>query len=65
MDNPICPIDFRYGRKEIKEIFGEKSKLQHLLDVEAALARAHAKVGNIPKKDADEISKKASIKLWR
>ncbi len=63
MDNPICPIDFRYGRKEIKEIFGEKSKLQYLLDVEAALAGAHAKVGNIPKKDADEISKKASIKF--
>lgn len=62
MDNPVCPIDFRYGRREIKEIFGEKSKLQHLLDVEAALARAHADVGNISKKDADEISKKASIK---
>ena len=62
MDNPICPIDFRYGRKEIKEIFGEKNKLQYLLDVEAALARAHANVGNISKKDADEISKKASIK---
>jgi adenylosuccinate lyase len=62
MDNPICPIDFRYGRKEIKEIFGEISKLQYLLDVEAALARAHAEVGNISKKDAVEISKKASIK---
>ena len=62
MDDPVCPIDFRYGRKEIKEIFGETSKLQHLLDVEAALARAHAKVGNIPKKDATEISKKASVK---
>jgi len=62
MDNPICPIDFRYGRKEIKDIFGEKSKLQFLLDVEAALAKAHAEVGNISKKDADEISKKASIK---
>ena len=62
MDDPVCPIDFRYGRKEIKEIFGETSKLQHLLDVEAALARAHAKVGNIPKKDAAEISKKASVK---
>ena len=61
MDNPVCPIDFRYGRKEIKEIFGEKSKLQYLLDVEAALARAHADVGNISKKDADEISKKASV----
>ena len=63
MDNPVCPIDFRYGRREIKEVFGEKSKLQYLLDVEAALARAHAKIGNIPKKAADEISKKASVKF--
>ena len=63
MDNPVCPIDFRYGREGLKEIFGEKSKLQYLLDVEAALARAHAKVGNIPKKAADEISKKASVKF--
>ncbi len=63
MDNPVCPIDFRYGRKEIKEVFGEKSKLQYLLDVEAALARAHAEVGNIPKKAADEISNKASVKF--
>lgn len=62
MDNSVCPIDFRYGREEIKGIFGENSKLQYLLDVEAALARAHAKVGNIPKTAADEISKKASTK---
>ena len=62
MDDLICPIDFRYGRKETKEVFDEQSRLQYLLDVEAALARAHAKVGNIPKKVADEISKKASIK---
>ena len=61
MDNAICPIDFRYGRNEIKDIFSEKSKLQYLLDVEAALARAHAEVGNIPKAAADEISKKASV----
>ncbi len=60
-DNPVCPIDYRYGRDEVKQIFGEQSKLQYLLDVEAALARAHASVGNIPQKAADEISKKATI----
>lgn len=63
MDDPICPLDYRYGRKELKEIFGETRRLQFLLDVEAALARAHAKFGNIPKSAADEISKKASIKF--
>jgi adenylosuccinate lyase len=62
MENPVCPLDFRYGRKEIKDVFGETSKLQYLLDVEAALARAHAAVGNISKKAADEISKKATVK---
>ena len=62
MENPVCPLDFRYGRKEIKDVFGETSKLQYLLDVEAALSRAHAAVGNISKKAADEISKKATGK---
>jgi len=59
--DPVCPLDYRYGRKELKEIFGEKCRLQFLLDVEAALARAHAKIGNIPQEDADEISRKATV----
>ena len=62
MENPVCPLDYRYGRKELKDIFGETRRLQYLLDVEAALARAHEKVGNIPKVAADEITRKASIK---
>jgi adenylosuccinate lyase len=63
MENPVCPIDYRYGRRELKEIFGEERRLQFLLDVEAALARAHASIGNIPKSAADEISRKASVKF--
>jgi adenylosuccinate lyase len=63
MDDPVCPLDYRYGRKELKEIFGETRRLQYLLDVEAALVRAHAKVGNIPKSAAEEINKKATTKL--
>jgi len=62
MENPVCPLDFRYGRKEMKEVFGETRRLQFLLNVEASLARAHAAVGTISKKTADEISKKASVK---
>jgi|Deesub1362A_J573_1020465.scaffolds.fasta_scaffold00350_3 adenylosuccinate lyase len=58
---PIHPIDFRYGSPEMKAIFEEESRLQKLLDVEAALARAHKKVGNIPKEAADIISKNATV----
>ncbi len=36
-----------------------------MLDVEAALARAQAKVGDIPTRDAETISKKASIRNVR
>jgi len=63
MDDPVCPLDYRYGRKAQIQIFGEKKRLQYLLDVEAALARAHAKVGNISQKTADEITKKANSKF--
>jgi adenylosuccinate lyase len=43
------------------EIFEEENRLQRMLDVEAALAWAHAEVGNIPRKDAEKIAKTASI----
>lgn len=60
--DPVCPLDYRYGREELKDVFGETQRLQFLLDVEAALARAHANVGSIPKNAADEITHKASTK---
>lgn len=60
--DPVCPLDYRYGRKAIKDIFGEEQRLQFLLDVEAALTRAHATIGNIPQESADEITKKATVK---
>src|SRR3989442_13985549 len=58
----LCPIDFRYGRPKMKGIFEEESRLQRLLEVEAALARAEAKVGLIPEAAAAEITKKATTK---
>jgi adenylosuccinate lyase len=53
---PILPIDTgRYGTPEMKRIFEEETRVQKMLDVEAALAWAHAQVGNISKKDAERI----------
>jgi adenylosuccinate lyase len=41
-------------------VFQEETRVQKLLDVEAALAWAHAEVGDIPTDDAQEIASKAS-----
>ena len=60
---PILPIDTgRYGTVEMRKIFEEENKLQKRLDVEAALALAHAEVGNIPLEDAKVIAERASTK---
>ncbi len=58
----LCPIDFRYGRPKMKAIFDEDARLQRLLDVESALAKGHAKVGNISRVDAEEIARRANTK---
>ena len=60
---PILPIDTgRYGTAEMRRIFEEEMRVQKMLDVEAALAWAHAEVGNIPRKDAEKIAAMASTK---
>src|SRR5665648_234295 len=60
---PILPIDTgRYGTPEMLKIFDEETRVQKLLDVEAALALAHAEVGNIPKVDAEKIAEMACTK---
>jgi adenylosuccinate lyase len=56
----ICPLDYRYGRKEMKAVFSEENRLRTQMLVEASLARAHAAVGNIPEEAAAEISAKCS-----
>jgi len=60
---PILPIDTgRYGTAEMRRIFEEENRLQKMLDVEAALALAHAEVGNIPREDAEVIAERASVR---
>jgi len=59
----VHPIDYRYGSREMREIFEEETRLQLMLDVEAALSRAHADLNHIPKEAAEEISKKANTRI--
>jgi len=48
--------------KKMSDIFGKANSNQILLDIEAALARAEAKLGIIPQSAADEITRKADVK---
>lgn len=65
---PILPIETlpidtgRYGTPELLRIFEEETCLQKMLDVEAALAWAHAEMGDIPRKDAQKIIEVATTK---
>ena len=59
---PVCPLDFRYGRPEMKAIFDEENRLKRILDVQAALALAHSRVGNIKDDHAAIIKKTAALR---
>lgn len=59
----VCPLEFRYGRPKIKNIFSEETRLQYILDVEAALADADSRLGIISPEHADMIRKSANTKI--
>ncbi len=54
--DPLCALDYRYGRSEMKTHFTEQARLDHYLAVEAALAKAQAKLGLIPEEHATAIA---------
>ena len=53
----IHPIEYRYGTEEMKFVWSEANRLDKLMMVEAALAKAEADIGLIPKEAAETISK--------
>ncbi len=55
MDGLVCPLDYRYGRTEMKQVFSEESRLRYLMQVEAALSYAHAESGTVPMEAADAL----------
>ena len=54
----VTPIESRY-KTEMNALFEEDAKLRSWLEVEVALAYAHAKLGNIPLEAAQEIESAA------
>ncbi|HOC77693.1 MAG TPA: adenylosuccinate lyase [Methanofastidiosum sp.] len=56
----IHPIDNRYGSVEMRKIFDEEERLNKMLLVEGAIAKAHSQLGHIPKESGEEIYKKAN-----
>lgn len=62
----IHPIEYRYGTDEMKHIWSEANRLEKIMQVEAALAKAEADIGLIPMEAADMIEKSiTAVKLER
>lgn len=57
----IHPIEYRYGTEEMKFVWSEANRLDKLMMVEAALAKAEADLGLIPKDAAEIISASTSL----
>ncbi len=54
--DPVCPIEFRYGRTEARAIFTREATLGRYLQVESALANALAAAKVIPREAAQDIA---------
>lgn len=52
----VSPIDYRYGREEVKKIFSEEQRTRYMLQVESAASQAEAEFGLIPKEAFLDIS---------
>jgi len=62
----IHPIEYRYGSPEMKAVWTEDTRLQKMLSVEAALAKAQVLTGYIPKGNDTKIAEGVSkVRLSR
>jgi len=57
----FCPLEFRYGRAPVRELFSRGARLERALRVEAALALAEASAGMVPADAANAIDRAAHL----
>ena len=52
----FCPLDYRYGCQEFKEIWSELGRHQRQLEVERALVWAHKEMGKVSEDDYAKVA---------
>ena len=52
----FCPLDYRYGCQEFKEIWSELGRHQRQLEVERALVWAHKEMGKVSAEDYAKVA---------
>ena len=52
----FCPLDYRYGCQEFKEIWSELGRNQRQLEVERALVWAHKEMGKVSEEDYAKVA---------
>ena len=52
----FCPLDYRYGNQEFKEIWSELGRHQRQLEVERALVWAHKEMGKVSAEDYNKVA---------
>jgi len=57
----FCPLEFRYGREPVRDLFSRAARLERALRVEAALALAEAEIGMVPADAAAAIDRAATL----
>ena len=55
-DMAFCPLDYRYGCQEFKEIWSELGRHQRQLEVERALVWAHKEMGKVSEEDYAKVA---------
>lgn len=56
----FCPLEYRYGRDRVRDLFSRDARLARALRVEVALAETEAELGMIPAEAAGEIARAVS-----
>jgi adenylosuccinate lyase len=65
VDNYICPLEWRYGSKEMRALFSLSSIVRSYTSVEVAIVAGLARAGLAPKDCVDSIAKCAEeLKPW-